>query len=122
MNDEVWKTIEEFDDYEVSNFGRVRSVDRIKIRKNGVPITIKGQIITQVEKCGNSNIPRKSVTITKNGKSYTKLVHRLVAKTFIPNPNNYPQVNHKDENPSNNNVDNLEWCTNYYNHHYGTNI
>lgn len=48
------------------------------------------------------------------------LVHRLVAKTFISNPNNYPEINHKDENPLNNNIDNLEWCTRKYNCNYGT--
>ena len=47
-------------------------------------------------------------------------VHRLVAQCFLPNPDNLPCVNHKDENPSNNNVDNLEWCTNEYNLNYGT--
>ena len=55
---------------------------------------------------------------TENGER-TRRLHRLVAKAFIPNPNNYPVVNHKDENPQNNNVDNLEWCTHYYNVHYG---
>ena len=47
-------------------------------------------------------------------------VHRLVAQCFLPNPDNLPCINHKDENPSNNNVDNLEWCTNEYNINYGT--
>lgn len=55
-------------------------------------------------------------TVTINGK--TNYVHRLVALTFIPNPNNYPCINHKDENKSNNNVENLEWCTHEYNMNY----
>lgn len=54
-----------------------------------------------------------------NGKSKRLLIHRLVATAFIPNPNNYNEVNHKDENPSNNHVDNLEWCTHKYNMNYG---
>lgn len=59
------------------------------------------------------------VGMTKDKRVKWEKVHRLVAKTFIPNPNNYPCVNHKDENPSNNNVDNLEWCTHKYNNNYG---
>ena len=57
---------------------------------------------------------------SERGKSRRILVHRLVAMAFIPNPYNYPQVNHKDENKTNNNVDNLEWCTAKYNMNYGT--
>lgn len=54
-----------------------------------------------------------------NGEVKKESVHRLVAEAFIPNPNNYPIVNHKDENPSNNHADNLEWCTHEYNSNYG---
>lgn len=63
---------------------------------------------------------RAQVHLFKDGKSYYMYVHRLVALTFIPNPNNLSQVNHKDENPLNNNVDNLEWCNCKYNCNYGT--
>ena len=58
--------------------------------------------------------------LCKNGKTKRFSVHRLVAKAFIPNPNNLPIINHKDENPSKNIVDNLEWCDNKYNCNYGT--
>ena len=60
-----------------------------------------------------------SVNLYKNKKYKTYRVHRLVAETYIPNLNNYPQVNHKDENRSNNSVENLEWCTSSYNINYG---
>lgn len=58
--------------------------------------------------------------LSKDGKMKHYKVHRLVAMAFIPNPNNLPIINHKDENPSNNNVNNLEWCTVAYNNAYGT--
>ena len=63
---------------------------------------------------------RVEVLLSKNGQRKTFFVHRLVALTYIPNPNELPQVNHKDENPQNNCVDNLEWCNCKYNANYGT--
>ena len=62
------------------------------------------------------------VCLHSNGNIKAFFVHRLVAEAFIPNPDNLPQVNHKDENPNNNNVDNLEWCNAKYNINYGTGI
>ena len=61
----------------------------------------------------------KSVELFNNNGSKRLLIHRLVAQAFIPNSENLPQVNHKDENPSNNSMDNLEWCTAKYNMNYG---
>lgn len=63
-----------------------------------------------------------AVDLWKNGKKKYFLVHRLVAEAFIPNPNNYKEINHKDENPANPNVDNLEWCTRKYNNNYGNRL
>lgn len=68
----------------------------------------------------NANNKYYAVTLVKDGKEKTYMVHRLVAETFIPNPNNLPQINHKDENGQNNIVSNLEWCDRSYNMRYGT--
>ena len=106
MMKEIWKDIEGYDGiYQVSNFGRVRSLKwgKVKFLK---PIDNKyGYLI---------------VTLCKNSISKKYKVHRLVTQAFLPNPNNLPQVNHKDENPSNNIVSNLEWCDSKYNNNYGT--
>lgn len=61
------------------------------------------------------------VTLVKDHKKYTKMIHRLVAEAYIENPENYPLVNHKDENKCNNNINNLEWCSYKYNSNYGSN-
>ena len=102
MSKEVWKTIEDFPSYEVSSQGRVRSWVNSRGNRQNEPHIIHQQ-------------PRKSgyvkVELWKNGKGYTKDVHRLVALEFIPNPNNKPDVNHIDGCKSNNAVTNLEWCT-----------
>ena len=111
---ETWKTIKGFEGlYEVSNTGKVRSIDRVIITKNGVKKTIKGKelffTISKIDE--KSHCPRASVQLWKNNQAFLKKVHRLVAEAFIPNPENKPTVNHIDGNPLNNNVENLEWNT-----------
>lgn len=113
---EVWKDIENYEGYyQVSNLGRVRSVDRDIIYSNGIIVKYTGKLLSlHLEKNGYI-----SVLFSKNGSQERAYVHRLVAKTFISNPNNYLEINHKDENPQNNKVDNLEWCNRKYNLNYG---
>lgn len=106
---QIWKDIPGYEGkYQVSNTGRVRSLN---YRRTGKTKMLKQSI----NKHGY-----KIIMLSKNGKCKTWQVHRLVALVFIPNPNNYPVINHKDENPSNNTVWNLEWCTQEYNINYGT--
>lgn len=73
-------------------------------------------------KAGKNKQGYMNVVLSKNGESKVHKVHRLVARTFIPNPNNYPFINHKDEDKANNCAENLEWCTAKYNLNYGTAI
>lgn len=118
--DEVWKDISGYEGiYQVSNLGRVKSLDREISHLNRwgsmQSQKIRGRILTA--KASHDNY--MDVVLCKGGRSETKLVHRLVAIAFIPNPDNLPQVNHKDENPRNNAVTNLEWCTAEYNSNYG---
>ena len=104
---EYWKDIPGFDGcYQVSSLGRVRSVKFNKIVFLSISFSTRYGVLT----------------LFKNGKRHYRKIHRLVAEAFIPNPNNLPQVNHKDENPMNNSVDNLEWCDASYNCNYGTRI
>lgn len=100
---EEWKIISRFPKYEVSNRGRVRKIKTNKI------LFLK-----------NHSSGYKQVTIQESNKKYYLYVHRLVAEAFIDNPNDYPYINHKDENKNNNCVNNLEWCTPKYNTNYGT--
>ena len=101
---EIFKDIKHYEGlYQVSNLGRVYSIRNNKILK------------PKLNKCGYL-----SVNLKYKGSHVTKSIHRLVAQTFIENPYNFPQVNHKDEDKTNNCVDNLEWCTAKYNINYGT--
>lgn len=98
---EVWKNIEGYEGYQVSNTGKVRNAKSGKI--------LKPEII-------NKGYYR--IGLCKNGKKSKFFLHRLVALAFVPNPNNLPIVNHKDRNPLNCCSDNLEWCDSSYNNSY----
>lgn len=88
-----------------------------KINKKGEVLSVRsGKLL----KAGKNKQGYMNVVLSKNGESKVHKVHRLVARTFIPNPNNYPFINHKDEDKANNCVENLEWCTAKYNINYGT--
>lgn len=114
---ELWKDIAGFEEcYQISNTGRIRSKDRyVKANTTGLKF-IKGKILKPIL-CTNGYY---ETHLHLKGKRTIKMLHRAVAEAFIDNPNNLPEVNHKDENPANNNAENLEWCTSKYNANYGT--
>lgn len=104
--EEIWKPIKDFEDkYEVSNLGRV-----------------KNKITNHIFKNTNQYGDYFSIILYDGGKRKTTRIHRLVAGTFIPNPNNYEEVNHIDGNKQNNRVDNLEWCTRSHNQIHALNM
>lgn len=113
---EIWKDVKGYENiYQISNLGNVRSLDRI-VNCNGGTRLVKGKSLSRCNR-GNGYL---FVTFGKRGKQHNMDIHRMVASAFIPNPNNYEQVNHKDEIKTNNIATNLEWCTPKYNTNYGT--
>ena len=108
---ENWKDIEGYEGlYRISDLGNVLSLN---YGHRGYPSLLTPKI---------NNQGYAWVDLRKNNTSAPLLIHRLVATAFLDNPNEYPVVNHKDENPLNNTLDNLEWCTNSYNVRYSMNL
>lgn len=104
--------------YEVSSYGRIRSMDRTVTTLNNGTLCerkIKGRI--KLPHIGKDYL---QITLSKHGSQSTFLIHRLVAAAFLSNPDNLPMVNHKNENKLDNHVDNLEWCTREYNVKYSS--
>jgi hypothetical protein len=107
--EEIWKDIPGYEGlYQVSNTGKIKSFSKFS--------PPSGRIL-------KTSVSRGYVWVrlfNKDKKYKNHTIHRLVANAFVPNPNNYKEVNHKDENKQNNNADNLEWCSRAYNMSYGT--
>lgn len=115
---EIWKDIKDYEGlYQVSNLGNIRSLDR-------VVTNYRGSFIKKGKPKSLCNLTKgyKGVLLCKDGIQKVHKVHRLVAEAFIPNPENLPQVNHRDEDKTNNSVSNLEWCDNEYNINYSWSI
>lgn len=100
---EIWRDIEGYEGYQVSNLGRVKS---LKFGKEQI-LKVKKDRYLRIGLC-------------KDGKQKFYMVHRLVALAFLPNPENLPEINHIDEDKTNNRVENLEWCDRKYNINYGS--
>ena len=116
---EVWKIIEGTNEkYSVSNLGRVRRNEHYtEIKPNNSIAHYKERLLNGYKDQEGYVVYGLQIS---HGKVLTKKGHKLVAEAFIPNPNNFSCINHKDEDRSNNNVDNLEWCDVKYNNNYGT--
>lgn len=115
MGNEIWKDVEGYEGlYQVSNLGRVRSLDRVTYNPVQPGCVRHGKLI-KPQKRGRYLFN----ALRKDGEAKQISIHRLVASAFVPNPNNYPVVNHKNENKYDNRAENLEWCTQKYNCNYG---
>ena len=105
---EIWRDVYGYEGfYQVSNCGNVRSVSRTVQRLNNSDLTLRGRVCSQTL----SDKGYLTVGLCRDNRIKRVYVHKLVAIAFVDNPNNLTEINHIDENPLNNRVDNLEWCT-----------
>ena len=109
--DNDWRDIPGFPHYRINRAGQVKRLDAIIRDSNGLEFFRRGRILSSRK----TKLGYVQVDMCENGKPYSKFIHVLLATVFIPNPNNLPLVNHIDENPSNNDLSNLEWCDYSYN-------
>ena len=117
---EIWKPVKGYENcYEVSDAGRIRSLDRTIVFKDGRKRKFYGQILN-TQSTNNSGYI--TVGLHDTGSAKTVLLHRVVAEAFIDNPNGYEEVNHIDQNKFNNSASNLEWCTHKENVNHGDEI
>lgn len=118
LPNEEWRDIKGYEGlYQVSNLGRVKSLP--KYRKTIYEYVSKPMILSPRARGRKGYL---AVALNKDGKTKQFGIHRLVAQAFCPNPNGYVEVNHKDEDKTNNRADNLEWCSRSYNVNYGNRI
>ena len=117
QSNEIWRHVVGNESYMISSKGRVKSLERNYIDSMGRKCHVAEKFM-KVKISKSTGYPR--VSLCKNGKSISFCIHRLIAEAFIPNPNNYPCVNHIDENRANSVLENLEWCTYKYNNTYGS--
>lgn len=114
---EEWRAVVGYEGlYEVSSFGRVKSLPKVWLKYDGTPLRQKERILK--ERPTRNGYLR--VCLRKNGKSTDAYIHRLVCEAFLPNPHSFSDVNHKDENKLNNHIENLEWCSRSFNNNYGS--